>query len=305
MKRDNIRSIALKEVTSEQLEEAEKIINSGVDPNWDSSFGEMYIGVTGRHQVFYTLWKYSPKVLTNPMIYLGNLSTNIVEAAKKAKQRAGCQPIYFENYETLKGMQGVQPEVITFGKYRGSTIGEIYAEDPQYIIWLSKNMFPKNQKQMKQYELVKTLTNDYFRALGEKNRTIETKNYLEIGSKFEGIVNLISFKRSNPTVYADMGYVPSMTAFKVKAETDMYRFMFNLSVKELSKALNLEYQTKYNKENNDFIPAPELINQVTATLKNTKSLEISGKVKYNSEIVGKKWNRLSNVKVKHLYSKVI
>ena len=305
MEKRKTRLIVSKEVTDEQIGQAEKILDAGVDPNWDMSFGSMYIGVTGRHQVYYTLWKHAPRAIMNPMIYLGNLSTDIIEAARKAKQRAGRQPVYFDDYETLKGMQGAQPEVITFGKYRGRLIGEVYAEDPQYIIWLSKNMSPRNQKQMKQYELIKTLTDDYFRALGEKNRAAETKEYLTIGTKFEGIVNLISINKYNPAVYADMGYFPSMTSFKIKAETDTHRFVFNVSTKELAKALNIEYRTTHDKESHDFVPISETMKQIIPAIGNTASLEITGKVKYNSEIVGKKWNRLSNVKVKHLYGKVI
>ena len=108
MEKRKTRLIVSKEVTDEQIDQAEKILDAGVDPNWDMSFGSMYIGVTGRHQVYYTLWKYAPRAIMNPMIYLGNLSTDIIEAAKKAKKRAGRQPVYFDDYETLKGMQGAQ-----------------------------------------------------------------------------------------------------------------------------------------------------------------------------------------------------
>jgi len=304
MEKRKTRLIVSKEVTDEQIDQAEKILAAGADPNWDMSFGSMYIGVTGRHQVYYTLWKYAPRAIMNPMIYLGNLSTDIIEAAKKAKNRAGRQPVYFDDYETLKGMQGAQPEVITFGKYRGRLVGEVYAEDPQYIIWLSKNMTPRNQKQMKQYELIKTLTDDYFRALGEKNRAAETKDYFTIGDKFEGIVNLISINKYNPAVYADMGYFPSMTSFKIKAETDEYRFVFNASTKQLAKALNIEYKTTYDSDSRDFVPVGEVMKQIFAAMSTAGRLEISGKAKYNSEIVGKKWTRLSNVKVTVVYAKI-
>jgi len=128
-------------------EQAEQILKANVDPNWNPNFGCMFIGITGKHHVYYTLWKYSPNNRLNPLYYLGNLSTDIIEAAKKAKKIAGIQPISFENTDNLKGMQGSAEDVITFGKYRGKTIGEIYIVDPQYIIWLSTNMNPKNKKQ--------------------------------------------------------------------------------------------------------------------------------------------------------------
>ena len=282
MEKRKIRLIVSKEVTDEQIGQAEKILDAGVDPNWDMSFGSMYIGVTGRHQVYYTLWKHAPRAIMNPMIYLGNLSTDIIEAARKAKQRAGRQPVYFDDYETLKGMQGAQPEMITFGKYRGRLIGEVYAEDPQYIIWLSKNMSPRNQKQMKQYELIKTLTDDYFRALGEKNRAVENKEYFTIGQKFQGVLDVFSIK--DDTIYnPEMGYYNSdEPTYKVKAENENFRFIFKLTRSAIMKAGNIKIT------NHD---------EFKAILPTIKKLEVAGTAKYNMEIVGRKYTRLSRVKI--------
>ncbi|MCK9446790.1 hypothetical protein M0Q50_08025 [bacterium] len=280
------------DLTDEMIDEAVSIIKDNVDPDWDEkTFGCMYIGVTGKHQVYYTLWKFSPRVSNyiNPVIYLCNLSTDIVKAAQKAKKHAGNQPIYFEEYETLKGMQGAPADVLSFGKYRGISIGEIYSKDPQYIIWLSKNMQPHNKKENEILYLANELTDDYFRSMTEKNLASETKQYLEVNTIFNGLVKI-----------TNVGLLDESFRFNIKAETSDYRLVFKLSCKTVCDAYGIEY--KGNLKHNQYakltmFPNFETIANVKKIIENISEIKIVGKVKYNNEKVGKKWNWLSNVKI--------
>ena len=284
------REIIPIEITDEQYDMAMSIIEENTDPEWDESeWGNLFIGVTGKHQVYYTLWKYSPKVtmFENPVIYCGNLSIDIVEAAKKAKARAYRQPVYFENYETLKGLQGSRADVMTGGKYRGETIGEIYAHDPQYIIWISKNWTNlKSKKQIAQWNTAQALTEDYFRSMAERNKAAETKDYCPIGTKINEFVKIVGFKHWE-------------SDYTIKAEDDKYRFQFKLSLKNLCSALGIEYKYDLIRESGTLyeIPTGETKGNVETAVQKLAELQISGKAKYHNEIVGKKWTRLSNVRV--------
>ena len=292
----NSRKIVPIEIDDETLDQAEEILRRNVDPSWDvNKFGNMIIGVTGKYQVYFTFWKYSPRNMFSQLNYMGNLSTNIIQAAEKAKRIAGKQPVYFEQYETLKGLAGAPADVIGFGKYRGRTLGEVYAEDPQYVIWISKNSQPRNAKQQEFLKIAQEFADTYFRSMTETNQAAETKDYYgNIGDVFAGEVIPIRIDMTN----GDYG-----TSFKFKTETDTSRFQFYIQPKTLATYLGIEIQSQYVRVAGRYgnetiqITSPESLAEITAkanTLLNNP-ITIKGKIKDNKEIVGKKYSMLTRV----------
>jgi len=265
-----VRRIMPVEVTDEEIAETYRILEAGVDPNWDEArWGSMYIGITGKHRVYYTLWKWNPMSRTG-IYYLGNAAMNIVDAAKKAKSVAGIQPVYLESSAALNSLKGTPPEVMTFGKFRGKTIGEVYATDPQYVIWLSKNMQPKNQKQVQQQQMAKELADDFFRSLGDKRRESEDKEFFgEVGTVFEGDIKVNQIK------YFTNEYGNSI---RLQGDGENNRFQFYMQNDIVYK----------------FIEANDMGN--VNDLKG-KTIFIKGKVKGHKEILGHNYTFLNYVKL--------
>jgi hypothetical protein len=292
----NTRKIVPAEVSDEDLDRAEQILQTNTDPTWDvNKWGSMIIGVTGKYQVYYTLWKYSPKSMTSQISYMGNLATDIIRAAEKAKKVAGKQPVSFEQYETLKGLAGAPSDVIGFGKYRGRTLGEVYTEDPQYVIWISKNVTPKNAKQQEFQKIAQEFADTYFRSMGETNRAAETKDYFgNIGDTFDGDVMIVKVDKTT----SEFGI-----SFRFKAETNKSRFQFYIQPKTLAKFLGIKIEFSYARvagrygtntiENISDKSMDELLNGANALI--NKTVPINGKIKDNKEIVGKKYSILTRV----------
>ena len=165
---------SLHQPTDAEIQEAEEYLKKGVDPDWDiTKLGYFSIDVSGKYSVYYTLWKVS---LINDH-FITNLSTDFQTAVEKAKKAAGRIPVLIDRYGTKSGLfQAAKAEMITFGKHRGKTLGEIFIEDPKYIIWLSKNYNGKSQLRS---ERIKYYTDLYF-------ETITKKNLEESPSKFIG-----------------------------------------------------------------------------------------------------------------------
>jgi hypothetical protein len=291
----NTKNILSKEVSEEEIAAAEDILNSGVDKSWNvDSFGCMIIGVTGKNQVYYTFWKYSPKNKLSPLSYMGNLSTDIIKSAEKAKKIAGKQPIYFELYDTLKGLMGSSSDVVTFGKHRGKTLGEVYSEDPQYVIWISKNFIPKNKKQEEFLSIAKEFTDTYFRSMTEKNREDENKEgYGKVDDVFDGslLVTKIDF--------FDGGYGAS---FRIRGETNKNRFQFYLTPKNIAKHFGITIKYDYIRSRgqvSEVISTDSMVAITNAINElNQKNIDIVGVVKEHKEIVGKQYTILQRVKLK-------
>jgi hypothetical protein len=286
------RRIISKEVSDEELQKALDILSRNVDPTWnENEWGLMIIGVTGKYQVYYTLWKYSPKSMVSQLSYMGNLATDIIRAVEKAKRIAGKQPIYFEQYDTLKGLMGAPSDIVPFGKYRGKTLGEVYAEDPQYVIWISKNFQSRNAKQDEFLKIAKEFTDNYFRSMADVNRAAETKKFFgNIGDVFEGDVTINKVDKMT----GDLG-----VSFRFKTETNDNRFQFYIQPKTLAIYFNIPVKYTYTRDGNDVIEniseeTMNAINDKANTLMNTQ-ISIKGKVKDHKEIVGKLFTILTRV----------
>jgi len=301
--KEDTRSLFDKDVSDDDIQRAEEIIQQGVDPTWNvAEWGSMFIGVTGRHQVYYTFWKYSPKA--GEMHYMGNLATDIIRAAEKAKKIAGKQPIYFDNYETLKGLAGGPVDVIGFGKYRGKTLGEVYAENPQYVIWIAKNFTARNAKQREFVNIAQDFSDTYFRSMADTNRAAETKEFFgKRGEKVEMTIQIVKIDAygNAPDGYTDYG---NSISYRVRTETEGERFQFYATPKGMSKLTGVEYTAKYLQGNYGVF---EVVSQETKdgieaaipALINTDVI-MKGTIKNHKEIVGKKYTILSRVTLKKL-----
>lgn len=169
---------SLKMPSDEEIATAEEYLEQGKDPNWDYKFGYFYIDVSGRYSVYYTLWKDAP----NQTNFITNLSTDFNTAVEKAKKITGRIPVIIDRTGTKAGLfKAHKAEILTFGKYRGKTLGDVFAEDPQYIVWLSKNYKGKSQERA---ERIKYYADLYFETITKKNQEESPSEYQgEIGKR--------------------------------------------------------------------------------------------------------------------------
>lgn len=268
-------------VTEEEIDEAESLLNNynrTISNETTQQYGALYLGVTGKYQVYFTLWKGHPNLGSESgsfnTLYLKNIAQNIVEAAKRAiKISGGVLKIFLEDSETLQSMQGEPFDMVTFGKYRGTRLGELFVNDRNYLFWISKNFTPKNKREIEFLKIARDLVNGYFQELAVQNRQTDEKDYLQ---QTTGIVTTtikvtsINEYISNNDYFDALGYgKPYLVRLYVKGENDNNRFAFYIDSDKLKN-----YKDYINKE-----------------------ITIRGSIKDKKEIVGKKYTILNRVKI--------
>jgi len=185
--------------TDEQIDQAYKIVedhNQKVDPDHKTrkQFGCYVVSPTGRQQVFFTLYRHKVKfhpLVKNP-VYCGNLSMNIVDAVKKICNGSG-MPVELEDAQTYRPKKGFTCDgvpFLTFGKYKGQTLQEVFENDPQYVIWFAKTFevggyyshrkdahVPAKPKNLALKEIANDLKDAHFQMISDKNREECTSEY--------------------------------------------------------------------------------------------------------------------------------
>lgn len=174
-----------KDVPQDVKDEAYKLVaehNRGIDP---SIKGFYYIDVTGKYQVYYTFWRYKevdPRFagfIHNP-IYMGNLTTDVLTAVKKAIERMPkTVRLDLVTDETRKNLIGKTGKVMkfTFGKYRGRSLPEVYLENPGYFAFLAKNADPQYAN-TKMAQAIQFFSDMYFEETRQKNLAQSTSQYI-------------------------------------------------------------------------------------------------------------------------------
>lgn len=258
-----------KEVPEEERQKVLELIkkhNDGVDP---AIKGNYAIDVTGKHQVYYTFWRYKdidPKfawVIKNP-IYMGNLSTNLMSSVEKALQKTPpTVRLSLDADETRQHLIGKQ-EVFTFGKYRGEPFYEVYLKDPSYFAFLAKNQDPKysNTETSKKIQFFADL---YYEEVTKKN--LETSK-----SQFVGNV------KDN--------YQGELTIYKID-EKDGIDF-------QTQKPKKYRVYKLIDDNQNKFITID--LERYFPNVKVNDKVKLKGKLKGQKEILGIKFNLLNYVK---------
>ena len=194
---------SLRQPSDDEIEWAEKYLEEGKDPDWDYTLGYFFIDISGKYHVYYTLWKQG-KLNIN---FITNLSTDFETAIEKAKKATGRIPVVIDRTGTKAGLfKAAQAEILTFGKYRGKTLGDVFVEDPKYIVWLSKNY---DGKSVERAEKIKYYTDLYYETITKKNLEESKSQHIgKIGEKIfvEGTIydvrkNVSDFGRTKKINY--------------------------------------------------------------------------------------------------------
>jgi hypothetical protein len=183
---------ALIQPSDADIEEAEKILSEGKDPSIDmKTEGCFYVDVSGRYSVYYTFWRWNPRTATSH--YISNLSTDFMTAIKKAAKASGRIPVIIDRFGTYAGLfKASKAEIITFGKYRGMTYGDIFVEDPQYLMWLATKYEGNANLDYEKLNYYKQL---YFETLTKKNQEESKSQYVgKIGEKISIQADVYDFK---------------------------------------------------------------------------------------------------------------
>lgn len=207
------------------LEELEKSAN----PNWDEkNFGYFLIDVSGRHSVYYTLWRYRPSISAHvkPFTFWQNLSTDFKKAVQKAKILAGGVPVFIEDIGTQVRSKD-RNNRIQFGKYKNEYIEDIFQKDPRYITWVWDKIQTGDLKVPKPtQDLFQYFNSMYWETVKKTNKeTISSKHIGNIGDTFEGKLTIKSI--SQPKV----GPYGTFIVYTLTDEDGNYFITYNLPAK--------------------------------------------------------------------------
>lgn len=96
----------------------------------------------------YSLWFYSPLLVRQSIFFIQDLSEDIHESLRAASSLCYYSPRRLLIIEyNAKRMQSNGDDIISFGKYHGHFLHEIFRIDPGYVSWIGYKFTPRIPKQ--------------------------------------------------------------------------------------------------------------------------------------------------------------
>jgi len=247
--------------TEEQLQEAVDLVESHNAQIGETSktISFYMVDVTGHKSVYYTLYRFNPQASKNPYSYLGNLSTDLMQAVQKICTGRGLKVelITTDNFNPEFPKSGL----LSFGKHKDKSLDQIYSEDPGYVLWLASKFEPRTKHMADIVQHAKHIAEAHWQMVTEQNKAECTSQY--IGSVGERL----DLELSGVTV----------SQFQVEG------WGFN------------RIETRYLVKGQD--ADGNLIKFYTSHHPEDESIKVRGTVKDHQEKVGRKWTVLTRVKV--------
>lgn len=171
--------------------EIEKIILQKLDSfnqGRSSEKGRYYILLPNEKTLYYTLWFYNPVSVYHSFIYLSNLELNAIGSVHKALKMVSNSFLSLSIIREIDSFLDNGDDLITFGKYKGHHLQEIYAIDPKYVLWIADKYQPHVKSEHRFKELAATYSQVYLDLQTRRRYKIPISHF--VGTPGEKLTDL-------------------------------------------------------------------------------------------------------------------
>ncbi len=143
-----------------------------------SDKGRYYILLPTPKSLYYTLWFFMPSAVYHPTIYLANLDLNVISSVNKAIKMLSNSflPLYITT--DIKDSPDNGDDIISFGKYRGYHLRDIYTIDPRYVVWIADKYEPRVKSEIRFKELAVAYSKIYIDLQTHKKYKIPVSRFV-------------------------------------------------------------------------------------------------------------------------------
>lgn len=236
------------------------------------------VSVATQHRSVYALWRIFSQPGRFPL-YIQNLALTFEDAVgRAAKYLRNCNVslqvldnAYFEPY------YGVSDDIISFGKYSGKRLAEIYYIDPHYVLWIANKFEPRNRKDERFVALAQGFRQVYLETVISKRQLPAVSRYIgTVGEKLKDLHLTVITVRLQVDSYKPDYFVDQHV---LAADMDGNRFSF--VVKAAARSL-----------------APDILSCYTCKINVKEQLHLlSAKVLSHYESRGIRYTRLGYIKL--------
>lgn len=200
--------------------------------------GHYAVSLPTAYRPYCGFWRVFPDGM---LVYVRTLAMGVETALERAMQMLQYCNVWLEIEapSLFEGVYGRSDDVMTFGKYRGKRMAEIYYVDPAYVMWLAHKYTPDSRRNEQLVVLAKYFVKINFELTVPKRKISSVSSYVgEVGEKLKDLSLVVLNVRLQVDFYKPDFYVDQNV---LAADRDGNRFTFLVKAAGLSltpKVLN-------------------------------------------------------------------
>ena len=195
------------------------------------------ISTSTAYRSYYAFWRIFPHEDTPLFIRTLAVTFDVsVERAFTLLQNCNVKLQVLDN-RMFESYYGRTDDFISFGKYRGKRLAEIYYIDPSYVLWLANKFHPEQKRYEPLVTLAKRFAVVHFELTVQKRRISSvSRNVGQVGERLKELfLNVLNVRLQVDTYKPDFYVDQSVLA----ADRDGNRFVFTVKARGKSLSPNV------------------------------------------------------------------
>lgn len=253
-------NVTLYQITNVMAEKVfQKIENFNKGRREDT--GYYAISVSTLYRSYYALWRIFPDNTYLPL-FIQTLAVTFDDAADRAFQ-------YLQNCNTLLKVKdnsffepyyGISDDIVSFGKYRGKRLAEVYYIDPNYVLWLAHKFEARNPRDKKLAVFAKGFATVHYETVIRKHRLPAGSRFVgQPGEKLTDLHLEVLGVRLQLDPYKSRGYYVDQSVLVADADGNRFSFVIKAAAPSLSPDVLSSYTKKINPRESLYIKSAKVL----------------------------------------------
>lgn len=253
-------NITLYQVTNGMSEKVfQKIENFNRGRREDT--GYYAISVSTPYRSYYALWRIFSDTTQFPL-FIQSLAVTLDDAADRAFQYLqNCNiALKVKDNSFFEAYYGYSNDIISFGKYSGKRLADVYYIDPHYVLWLAHKFVPRNLRDKKLAVLAKNFAIVHYETVIRKRNLPGGSRFIgQPGEKLTDLNLTILGVRLQLDPYKNKGYYVDQHVLAADMDGNRYVFIIKAAAASVSPDILSCYSKKINSCESVYIKSAKVL----------------------------------------------
>lgn len=254
------REVALYQITAGMAEKVFRKIEH-FNRGRREEAGYYAISVSTPYRSYYALWRVFPDS-DRPPLFVQTLAVTFDDAAERAfRYLQNCNvALKVKDNSFFEVCYAHSDDIVSFGKYAGKRLSEVYYVDPHYVLWLAHKFEGRNARDKRLAVLAKDFATVHYETVIRKRNLPGGSRFIgQPGEKLSDLNLSVLGVRLQPDPYKTKGYYVDQSVLAADVDGNRYAFVIKAAAASLSPDVLSCYSKKITPRESLYIQSAKVL----------------------------------------------
>lgn len=254
------REVALYQITAGMAEKVFRKIEH-FNRGRREEAGYYAISVSTPYRSYYALWRVFPDS-DRPPLFVQTLAVTFDDAAERAfRYLQNCNvALKVKDNSFFEVCYAHSDDIVSFGKYAGKRLSEVYYVDPHYVLWLAHKFEGRNARDKRLAVLAKDFATVHYETVIRKRNLPGGSRFIgQPGEKLSDLNLSVLGVRLQPDPYKTKGYYVDQSVLAADVDGNRYAFVIKAAAASQSPDVLSCYSKKITPRESLYIQSAKVL----------------------------------------------